>query len=162
MKYVVLGVLLVLLVGCGGDPQPHFSSAPPTVVPTTTAPAAETPQAFLRRWVRAMDAMERTGKPGPWETLNLKSCEDCATVAATVRGVYGQGYHVVGSSSHVESVTRVGGSSWRVRISSRPTRVVDEGGHVKGAYPGGRTTLQVGLVRRGGALRVANVVRRPS
>ncbi|GAB3862415.1 hypothetical protein GCM10028801_27910 [Nocardioides maradonensis] len=162
MKHVVLAVLLVLLVGCGGDPQPHFSSAPPTLVPTTTAPAVETPQAFLRRWVHAMDTMERTGKPAPWEALNLRSCKDCATVAATVRGVYAGGYHVAGSRSRVKSVVHLRGGIWQARVFSQPTDVLDRSGRKRGGYPGGWTTLQVTLVCRSGALRVASVVRRPS
>lgn len=159
MKYVGIAVLLLLLAGCGGDPQPTFSPSPSVSTPTTTAPAVETPQQFLRRWVRAMDAMERTGKPAAWQRMNLHTCKSCSVAAAAVRAVYEAGRHVIGGQSRIVSITHARSGRWHIRTVSQPSRIVDHSGHAKGSFPGGPTTLEVTLAKRGDGFRVAILIR---
>ncbi|GAB4002135.1 hypothetical protein [Nocardioides ultimimeridianus] len=159
MKYVGIAVLLLLLVGCGGDPQPRFSPSPTVSPPTTTAAAVETPQEFLRRWVHAMDAMERTGNPAAWQRMNLRRCKSCSVAAEVVKAVYAAGRKVVGGQSRIVSIGRAASGRWHVRTVSRPSRIVDQSGTVKGSFPGGPTMLEITLVKQGDGLRVATLIR---
>lgn len=160
MKYVVLAVLLVLLVGCGRDPQPHFTSPPPpTVSPTATAPAVETPEAFLRRWYRVSDGMELTGKTKAFDSMHLKSCRSCETYESAIRGFYFSGQRVVGTHTSVRSVRRLRADVWIVDSAAAEVRIIDRRGRIVGRYPGGLETYRITLAKRADGWRIASMIR---
>lgn len=86
----------LLLSACSDDPPEPKPLDPPTGSETTTAPPtseppkAQTPEALIRAWLRAVDKAQDTG-----ETDELRrafpDCRACTTFAERVDGIYAAG-----------------------------------------------------------------------
>ena len=72
-----------LLAGCSEDPEPtpkipEPTSSSPTPTPTESeTPEAESPEDFIRRWVKAGDEMQVTGETAEYSKMspNCKACQ---------------------------------------------------------------------------------------
>jgi hypothetical protein len=100
---------LVVLGGCGDNPKPKPYDPPATSAspsPTTsTTPAAETPEAFIRRWVGVHNQMMSSGETSEFLAL-ADHCEYCNKISKTVGDIYAGGGNVKTKGWSVTSVQK--------------------------------------------------------
>src|SRR6478736_10431719 len=86
----------VVLAGCTDDPEPkpkipETTSSSPTPTPTESeTPEAESPEDFIRRWVKVGDEMQKTGKTAEYDAMS-PNCKACQGFVDSVEEVYGAG-----------------------------------------------------------------------
>ena len=86
----------VLLAGCSDDPEPkpkipETTSSSPTPTPTESeTPEAESPEDFIRRWVKAGDEMQVTGETAEYDAMS-PSARPVRRSSTNVDDVYEQG-----------------------------------------------------------------------
>lgn len=98
------------LAGCGGgshDVAHSPSSAPPPAsspAPASTAPSApahETAEQFIRRWVKANTNAQRTGDLTAWDAMNQPGCQSCRGFDKAVKRIYDAGGVVEPSETQI-------------------------------------------------------------
>jgi len=146
---------LVVLGGCGDNPKPKPYDPPATSAspsPTTsTPPAAETPEAFIRRWVAADTKMQNTGDTAPYLALT-SNCATCKAFAKQIGGIYSAGGYVHTKGWIVKSVVREKGGTakeptYLINVDDSPTTYAEsKGGEVK-HLSGGHSRHNVFLVK---------------
>ena len=152
----------LLLSACGGgstsvaDPP---VSAPTSTPPSSDPPARESPQHFIRRWVKASNAMEMGGSTAAYLSLtaNCHPCLDLAKQIAQARahgGFYrSRGWKILHLSSG-DGSTRV---FVDVSVLSAPTMFKSSSSSSVTQYSGGRFTFRMFIERSAGAWTVTNV-----
>jgi hypothetical protein len=141
----------VLLAGCSEEPEPTpkipeptSSSSTPTPTESET-PEAESPEDFVRRWVKAGDDMQVTGETAEYESLVDGSCMACASFLKSVQDVYDNGGSVEFGGSKINSVERRERKPPTFALTKTLPRTVirrEEGADPE-VLPSGRTTLLV-------------------
>jgi len=146
---------LVVLGGCGdGDnpkPKPYdppTTSASPT---SSTTPEAETPEAFIRRWVGADTKMQNTGDTAPYLALTT-NCATCKAFAKQIAGIYEAGGYVHTKGWIVKSVVlEKGGAAdeptYLITVDDSPTTYAESKGGQVEHLSGGHSRHNVFLVR---------------
>lgn len=141
----------VLLAGCSGDPEPtpkipEPTSSSPTPTPTESeTPQAESPEDFIRRWVKAGDEMQVTGETAEYQGLVDKSCKACASFQKSVEDVYSSGGSVEFAGARVNGIKRRERNppTFAVTKTLPETVIRREQGSDPEVLPPGRTTLLV-------------------
>jgi hypothetical protein len=113
----------------GPDPSPSVSSSESSPSPTETDDA-ETPEAFVRRWVDVDREMQNSGHTGEYRRLSSK-CRPCLEVADQVEGYYAAGGYVKTDGWTIRSskTSRSPGSaSVTIKVTSSPTEYVESAG----------------------------------
>lgn len=100
---------VLLLAGCGGDPEPRFRAEPsaePTVASSSPAAAPEpeaweekTPEgavAFAKHWTATFSEAFRSGNTAALAQLSAPDCETCNTFIDLIQGVYKDGGSITG------------------------------------------------------------------
>ena len=141
----------VLLAGCSDDPEPtpkmpETTSSSPTPTPTESeTPQAESPEDFIRRWVKAGDEMQVTGETAEYDAMTPK-CKPCQAFVENVASVYEQGGSAEFAGSKIVQLKRVGGSPPTYDLTKDlPETVIKRAEGEPETLPGGRTTIRVTL-----------------
>jgi hypothetical protein len=122
MKFVAALLALVVLAGCGGDPQPKepktSPSASASATPTVSAPtmpaqakknSPEGAAAFLRHYVGVLNYASRTGDITELSRLSSQKCVGCQRYISLYRDTYRAGGYFKDSDwSFKESHLEVG------------------------------------------------------
>src|SRR5438128_15619 len=126
---VVLGVLCLLLVGCGGSaepqplPRPTASTSPsaspsPPVMPAVAKEKSRAgAQAFVRHYIDVLNYATFTGDTKAAHSLDGGQCQSCRRMLHSIENIYAAGGHVEGgawSSQPVSDVRQPGGKGWAV------------------------------------------------
>ena len=157
----------VLLAGCSDETEPEpkmpeTTSSSPTPTPTESeTPEAESPEDFIRRWVKAGDEMQATGKVQAFRALS-KGCQACADLIRTVQEVYGAGGSIEFGGSKITLLRRVGKEppTFELNMQTPQTIVRNAQDDVQDEYPAGTGKYVVTLAGRGDSWRVAHYARR--
>ncbi|WP_210438820.1 hypothetical protein [Nocardioides xinjiangensis] len=130
-------------------PEPSSSSPTPTPVEAET-PEAESPEDFIRRWVKAGDEMQVTGETATYEALVEDSCKACKTFVKSVEKVYASDGTVEFAGSTINSIRSRKGKPPTFQVTKTlPETVIKRGPSAEPeVLPAGRTTLLVILKRR--------------
>lgn len=108
---VIAGVASLLLGGCGADPEPRIGTAPsssaatPTPTPTETETVAESPESFIREWVKTDTTMQNSGDTSAYSRITA-GCTSCRKVEKRVAGIYRNGGYVRVADQVVKDVSR--------------------------------------------------------
>ena len=98
MRRMVLPVLVMMLVGCSGEPDPPEETASPT--PEITAPALpeladdDSPagaEAFARHYIEVLNYASATGDTDPLDELSSEHCSGCRKYIDLYRSTYEDG-----------------------------------------------------------------------
>ena len=141
----------VLLAGCSDDPVPtpkipDATSSSPTPTPTESeTPQAESPEDFIRRWVKAGDEMQVTGETAEYDAITPK-CKPCQAFVDNVAAVYEGGGSADFAGSRIVNIKRVGDPPPTYDLTKvLPKTVIKRPGAEPQTLPGGRTTIRVTL-----------------
>jgi hypothetical protein len=155
-------VALGLVAGCGGsdhDPAPKFSTSPtvtssaptsPAPVTSSSAPAQETPEAFIRRWAQIDTEMQNSGDTTAFDAIT-HTCKPCAQAAAKVESYYKAGGYIKFGGHQILDITRVQqatGDVFDVAVRDRPTEYKQSAGAPVSNLAGGPAMLEFTLKRR--------------
>lgn len=151
---VVVGTLLLGALGaCGDDPRPKI--ADPTPSPSVSASpsasqshAAETPEAFLRRYIRVADKAQVTGDFSDYKKLSDPNCVSCNQYIDAMRRIYKNGGFVKFPGERVLWIHRVRRNFYKVRTFSPPTHYKERENGPWKTLPGGEVTAQYYLAKR--------------
>ncbi|MCY4726800.1 hypothetical protein NYO98_10980 [Nocardioides sp. STR2] len=146
----------LLLAGCSDDPEPQpkmpeTTSSSPTPTPTESGtPQAESPEDFIRRWVRAGDEMQVTGETAEYESLVDGTCKACISFVESVKDVYSNGGSVDFAGSEVNAIKRREPKPPTFALTKTLPRTVirRQQGSQPEVLPPGRTTLLVILKQK--------------
>ena len=126
---------LLLLTACGGtdsaagDPTPKFSPSP--IESSSAPPKRESPEHFIRRWLKAEQSMESSGDPTAYLRM-ASECKECRSLARQVRQIYKAGGFIRWAGSEVHSIKPYGsngGQAFEISLTSAPTTYKEaEGG----------------------------------
>jgi hypothetical protein len=106
---------------------------------------AESPEDFIRRWVKAGDEMQVTGETAEYDAMTPK-CKPCQAFVKNVEDVYGQGGSAEFAGSRIVQLNRVGGSPPTYDLTKDlPKTVIRRAEGEPETLPGGRTTIRVTL-----------------
>lgn len=150
---------LLILSACGGS----SSVADPPVSPSAPSPSAdpprhETPEAFIRRWANAEQAMQNTGRTQRYLTLS-RGCRACHVLARTVARYYARGGFVHWEGWDIRSIRHYPSAadslSFQVRSDSAPTVYRTSGGSPEQHLPGGDITYILTLKPASGPFHVS-------
>lgn len=157
------------LTGCGGeDPAPVFADDPtagatPSASPDpeeSEAPKRETPRQFIRRWNELERTMQVTGDTSEYRALSPE-CESCRRTADLIEGFYAAGGYVKWEGRTTKRIEHLGNHVYDMWLDTAPTEYKESStGEVK-RMDGGRSKLQIVLVRENGRFLVADLFRRP-
>jgi hypothetical protein len=161
------------LAACSDDPEPIIE-ATPAAGPTSDPPASPTPtatptpdepesaKAFIRQFERASTAMKASGATASYLAMT-DECSSCQALAQQVTRIYEAGGSVVDGGSTVSSIVRHGGGRGEAvvdyTVTARPSKVLDSKGNIETKFPGGTSTYQVNLERRGATWVVGRISR---
>lgn len=145
----------LLLAGCSDDPEPRFDpteSPSPTESSTSAAPEAQSPEDFIREWFELNTEMQNTGETEAFRAAS-KPCARCEDMAEQVETIYRDGGSISIDGQEVLRV-KVGARSvdqkqFQVTVDASPTRLVEASGQEAQVLPGGRSTYEVTVVRKG-------------
>ena len=145
----------ILLAGCSDDPEPEpkvpeATSSSPTPTPTESeTPEAESPEDFIRRWVKAGDEMQVTGETAEYAAMTPK-CQPCQAFVENVADVYERGGSAEFAGSQIVRLKRVGGSPPTYDLTKDlPETIIRRAEGEPETLPGGRTTIRVTLDTQG-------------
>lgn len=158
----------LLLAGCSEDPEPRFAptqSPSPTESETTAAPEAQSPEEFVREWVRTYNSFETDGDDEQLEALH-RNCATCETVLSVVSQAYANGGFVKSDGWTVEKseelYRRDNAAGVRTQVAVSPSRYKASESSEVTRGTGGRVTMEFDLVRRDGGWRLSDLTRKPS
>ena len=139
-------VLVLALTGCGSDdPEPKIQPTE-TVEPTETeSPTPETPEEFFDRWFVEETKMITTGETEDYMAMSV-DCAPCTTVAKRIQRIYSRGGQANTAGVKPTKVSRVSPRTYRVHITSAPTRYTERAGGPVKRMPGGRGLLEFTVV----------------
>lgn len=130
--------------------SPSASAASGSPVPTR-APAGESAEAFIRRWLALEVEMERSGETSAYDAVS-NLCSSCRATSERVRDIYSAGGRVEPGGETVlgiqELPSKAGTQTFRVEVSVRPTRYQVSSSAKPQRFKGGRSAYKVS-VRRG-------------
>lgn len=147
----------VLLAGCSDEaaptpkmPEPSTSSSTPTPTESET-PEAESPEDFIRRWVKAGDEMQVTGETGEYSAMTPK-CRPCQSFVANVEDVYEDGGRAEFAGSRIVQIKRMDDAPPTYNLTKDlPETIIHRSGGRTETLPGGRTTIRVTLGKANGS-----------
>jgi len=157
-RLAALAVVLPLLAlsGCGGDnPKPKPYDPPSTSASPTTSqtPQAESPQAFIRRWVAASTKMQNTGVSTGFRQLGYQ-CAECDKFATQIEGIYAKGGLVDTEGWKILTIKAKGSGKtgeYDMRVNASPTRYRESKDAPVQHLSGGPSTVLVRLTNRQGS-----------
>lgn len=145
----------LLLVGCSDDPEPRFEpteSPSPTESSSSAAPEAQSPEDFIREWFELNTEMQNTGETKAFLAMS-KPCGRCKDMATQVETIYRDGGSIKIDSQEVLSVKAGARSTnlkqFEVTVVASPTQLVEASGQKTQVLPGGRSTYEVTVLRKG-------------
>ena len=110
-RYVAMLVLSVLLVGCGGDPQPAAPPAPATPTGTTPTPVAAPTMPeqatkntragaveFVKYYVKLINHAQATGDTRALTDASDNACRACTRIIDSLDRLYRDGGHIEGGA----------------------------------------------------------------
>jgi len=151
-----VGALFLGALGaCGNDPKPkiappspsHSLSDSPSV---STTPEAETPEAFLRRYIEAAHKAEVSGYFGEYKALSDSNCVSCNQFIEYLRRIHKHGGEVRFAGERVLSIERVRKNFYKVQTFSPPTHYKESKNGAWRKIDGGKATAQYSLAKRDG------------
>ena len=149
----VAAALPLLLAGCSEgeaepkmpDPSPSSSSSTPTAEPTVEQ---ESPEEFVRRWVRADREMQNSGEVDDYLALS-KRCKPCKSVAERVQAIFEAGGYVKTDGLVIRRITdNSGGDGPKVldvSVRSSPTVLKESADAEPQTLPGGDVVYRMRL-----------------
>ena len=148
----------LLLAGCSDEAKPtpkmpdSTSSSPTTEPSETETPEAESPEDFIRRWVKAGDEMQVTGKTKDYRAITHASCKACRAFEKAVRDVYDAGGSIEFAGTTVDRIVqREDAPPTFALTKTLPETVIRRGDATDPeTLPAGETTLLVILDRVAG------------
>ena len=134
----------VLLAGCSEEPEPtpkipEPTSSSPTPTPTVSeTPEAESPEDFVRRWVKVGDEMQTTGDAGEFKRLSRK-CQACADVVEQVESIYSSGGSIEFAGTKVGRLKRTASDppTFHLDLNTPETIIRSESGAIDQRLPAG-------------------------
>jgi hypothetical protein len=140
-RSVIAFALLLVVAGCGGDPQ---ASPTPTPSMSTASPVSTTPSppampdaarantkagaiAFVRHYIDLINYAQATGDVGPLAAVEDAGCKSCTSARDGVRKHYASGGTVKGGNWHIRSASAIANgaiSGWVVDLAMRFDRQV--------------------------------------
>jgi hypothetical protein len=142
-------VVAVLVGGCSDEPEPRFEEPTSTPTPsessTTTEPEAQTPEEFIREWVRLDRELQNTGETSEYMAVSSQ-CRACRDFAERVENVYAGGGRIETKGWRVASVQQLESDRYQLKVESQPTTVTDGSGETE-EFEGGRATYELTLRR---------------
>lgn len=158
---------LSLLAACGEDEKPELKRTPASETPSasespsaseTPEPQPESAKAFIRRWQKASDEMQVTGKTKSYLQMTTRNCDSCRSVAKSIAEVYEAGGEVRFAGSTIDRLTRIGGTKQRqtfeMRLTVPESTVIERAGAQARTLTGGSGTFVIELKRRGASWKV--------
>jgi hypothetical protein len=146
-----LAAPLLLLAACGGD---DTSVADPPISPGSTSsspgvpPQRESPEHFIRRWVKQDTRMQNTGETTAFRAMS-SGCSGCTAVADRVDSIYAAGGSVKTEGwslkRQYESVRHGKTRTIELVVDSAPTTYTPSQGASPKHLDGGREHFQVHL-----------------
>jgi hypothetical protein len=121
------------LAACdGGDPEPKISPSSPVASPSSPAPTsgsatpeAETPEAFIRRWVDLQREAQNSGDTEELRSLSEK-CDPCMAFLRRIDEIYAEGGFIETDGWSIRKIARPmatpDGVQVDVSVTSAPTR----------------------------------------
>ncbi|QCW51047.1 hypothetical protein FE634_12705 [Nocardioides dongxiaopingii] len=157
--------LALCLGACTDDPEPKVedppsssstpsvdpvTSATPTSEPTSEPPADETPEEFVRRWQRELDAMQNSGDPETFLAMT-RSCVSCNDLAEGIQSYYADGGYVNFAGTRLISIRSTGGTDgvrqFEVARRVGNTEYVTASGEAPQSLEGGRDTITITVAK---------------
>lgn len=141
----------ILLAGCSNDPEPEpepkmpeTSSSTPTPTPTESeTPEAESPEDFIRRWVKAGDEMQVTGETAEYSSMS-PNCKACQGFVDSVEEVYRAGGSAEFAGTRITGIERYAGDPPTYDVSQRvPETTIRRGDGKTQTFPAGSTQIRV-------------------
>lgn len=150
----VAALLLGALGACGDDPKPkiaHPSASPTVSAPSSPTPtqAAETPEAFIRRYIKVADKAQVTGDFSAYKLLSDPDCVSCNQYVEGIGQIYKHGGIVKFAGERVIWIHRVRKNFYKVRTSSPQTRYRERKAGPWKTLAGGEVTEQYSLAKHG-------------
>lgn len=151
----VAALLLGALGACGDDPKPkiaHPSASPTVSAPSSSKPtrAAETPEAFLHRYIEVAHNAEVTGRFGEYMKLSDPNCVSCNQFIQYLKKIHMRGGVVKFSGEDVVWIHRIRKNFYKVRTFSPPTRYKESKSGPWKTLKGGNATAQYSIGKRDG------------
>lgn len=170
-----LGVLL--LAGCGGNPEASPPPTPSATASPSASPSAEPPEmpayipnstsgaeTFARHYVELLNHLQSTGDSTPTESVEVPACGSCASVREDVTALYDRGGKLQGGAWRVSQVldaNRSAPSTYVVSLVVRfgPQQVFDDENSSPTELRGGSLPLTMSLKFSPDGWRVQNWTR---
>jgi hypothetical protein len=140
-------------------PEPSTSSSTPTPTESET-PEAESPEAFVRRWVEVGDEMQQTGETAEFKRIS-RQCQACVAVTKQVEAIYRAGGSIEFAGSEVSLLKRVADNPPTFHLNLRtPETIIREANGDEQRLPAGTGMYLVTLNGAPGKWFVAQYGRR--
>ncbi|QZY28411.1 hypothetical protein [Nocardioides coralli] len=133
--------MVLLAGGCSDEPEPRFEEPASTPSPTQSAsPQAQTPEEFIREWVRLDREMQTTGDTTAYLSVS-RECRPCRAVAERVETIFENGGRVETKGWAVDKIESLPTKGWyRMEGSATTVVIVEEAGADEKRLPGGPIT----------------------
>ena len=157
----------LLFAGCSDDPEPtpdipDPTTSSPTEEPTETeTPEVESPEDFVRRWVKVGDKMQQTGEVRAFRRIS-RNCQACAQVADQVESIYSAGGSIDYAGSKVSLLKKVAPDppTFHLDLETPETVILNSDGSVDQRLPKGTGLYLLTLNGEPGDWYVAAYARR--
>ena len=152
----------VLLSGCSDDPEPTFeppaSPSPSESESSSAQPEAQSPEEFIREWVKLQRDMQNTGDVDAYLRAS-KGCRSCSSTAQIVRDYYAAGGFVRTDGRSILDIDQIKAEeTYDIKVRSAPTEYKESADAPLESFPGGVTTYRVTLRPHGQTWILTNEV----
>lgn len=155
-RLLALVVPLLLLAGCGADPDPKVAPTPSVPVSTSASPAAETAdtsEQAIQQWSTLEIEMQNSGDSSRYRRAT-PDCAACQKFADLIDGYYAAGGYVRISGQVLTTIAALSSSgnrsAFKVSVDPEPTEFLRSAGSEVQHLPGDPLVFKVTLERSGG------------
>jgi hypothetical protein len=155
----LLAVPGLLLAGCGGDSSvadPPVRSSP-TSSATSSPPAHETAEHFIRRWAAEDTRIQQTGDTKRFREMS-QGCRGCIRLANLVDRIYANGGFVRTRGWRVIKIDSAGNQTYELYVRSAPTTYANSNSSPVHHLPSGPAHFQLKVARSEDEWRVTSLV----
>ena len=174
MRRSIIGFALLLVVaGCGGDPQasPALTPSTPAASPVSTTPSPPVmPEAakantkagaiaFVRHYIEVFNFAQTTGSATDLSGLSSQRCDECTAAIDALEHIYGSGGHIEGGALTPRAIAAEHNRAedmWVVlaQIDSGPQSVASSATSSPMNLPGGRRSMSFSVIQEHGGWKV--------